>query len=120
MKLICKLCNLDVSKQVIELKDLSLLNKTDGQDLIPEGFYIVADDDDYFTPQHKGFIIINIKDLINSNYHSDKSRLNGCCGYDGSDGMNRVCLSKYEIGTERSDCWMSHFVAVDPESVKFV
>lgn len=119
MKLICKLCNLDVSKQVIELKDLNLLNKTDGQDLIPEGFYIVADDD-YFAPRHKGSIIINIKDLINSNYHSDNSRLNGCCGYDGCDGMNKVCLSKHEIGTECSDCWMSHFVALNPESVKFV
>lgn len=121
MKLICKLCNLDVSKEVIELNDVNLLNKTDGQDLISEGFYLVVDDDDdFFAPQHKGSIIINIKDLINSNYHSDQSRLNGCCGYDGCDGMNRVCLCKHEIGTERSDCWMSHYVALNPDSVKFV
>ncbi|MCZ8542305.1 hypothetical protein [Psychrobacillus psychrodurans] len=51
------------------------MNKTEGQELIPEGFYIIADDDDYFTPQHKDSIIINIKELISSNYHSDKSRL---------------------------------------------
>ena len=119
MKLLCKLCDLEVSEQLIELKDLNLLNKTEGQDLIPKGFYIVADDD-YFAPQHKGSIIINIKDVINSNYHSDRSRLNGCCGYDGCDGMNRVCLRKHEIGTERSDCWMSHYVALNLESVKIV
>lgn len=121
MKLICKLCNLDVSKQVVELKDLNLLNKTDGQDLISEGFYIVVDDDDgYFAPRHKGSIIINNKDLINSAYHSDESRLNGCCGYDGGNGMNRVCLCKNEIGTECSDCWMSHYVALNPKSVEFI
>lgn len=107
MNLTCKLCNLDISKQVIELKDLNLLNKTDGQDLISEGFYIVVDDDnDYFTPRDKGSIIINIKDLINSNYHSGEGRLNGCCGYDGCDGMNRVCLCGHKIGTECSVCWM--------------
>jgi hypothetical protein len=121
LKLICKLCNLDVFKQVVELKDLNLLNKTDGQDLISEGFYIVVDDnDDYFAPRHKGSIIINNKDLINSAYHSDESRLNGCCGYDGGNGMNRVCLCKNEIGTECSDCWMSHYVALNPKSVEFI
>ncbi|GKV70080.1 hypothetical protein NCCP2716_25780 [Sporosarcina sp. NCCP-2716] len=119
MKLVCKLCNLDVSKQVIELQDLKLLNKTDGQDLMPESFYIVANDE-YFAPRDKGCFIINSKDVINSNFHSDQGRLNGCCGYDGCDGMNRVCLNNHEIGTECSDCWMSHFVAFNPESVRLV
>lgn len=116
------MCKLDLSNQVIELEDLNLLNKTDGQDLVSEGFYIVVDDEnDYFPPRDKGAIIINIKDLINSNYyHSDEGRLNGCCGYDGCDGMNRVCLCGHEIGTERSDCWISHFIALNPESVQFV
>ena len=118
MKLVCKICNSEVSKQVTELNDSNLLNLNDGQDYIPEGFYIVLDNDNFF-PMLKGSIIINIQDLINSNYHSIVGRLNGCCGYDGCDGMNRVCLCNHDIGTECSDCWMPHFVALNSECVKF-
>ncbi len=119
MKLICKSCKLEVSKQVSELKDLNLLNTNDGQDYIPEGFYLVGSKKTYFVA-HRDSIMINIKDLINSNYHSDRKRLAGCCGYDGCDGMNRVCLCNHEIGTERSDCWMPHCIALNPKSVEFI
>ena len=119
MKLICISCNLEISKQVSELKDLNLLDKNDGHGYIPEGFYIVDDGITYLVGL-KGFIIINIKDLINSNHHPDQSRLSGCCGYDGCDGMNRICLNNHEIGTERSDCWMPHFVAFNPELVQLI
>ncbi|WP_286228489.1 hypothetical protein [Neobacillus mesonae] len=90
MKLICQTCKLDISKQVTELKNLNFLNENEGLDYIPEGFFIV--DDGKADIKLKGSIIINIKDLTNSNYHPDDSRLNGCCGYDGLDGMNRVWL----------------------------
>ncbi len=68
----------------------------------------------------KGLIIINLTDLINTNYHSDTSKLNGCCGYDGLDGNNRVCKNNHQIGTENSDCWMSHFIALEPHLFEFV
>ncbi|MEI4828802.1 hypothetical protein WAX78_15015 [Bacillus sp. FJAT-53711] len=118
MKLICQTCKIEISKEVTELEDLNFLNENDGQDYIPEGFFIVGDGKAGI--KLKGLIIINIKDLTNSNYHSDDSRLNGCCGYDGLDGINRVCLNNHEIGTENSDCWMPHFVALNPELVKFI
>jgi len=118
VKLICQTCKIEISKQVTELKNLSFLNKNDGQDYIPEGFYII--DDGTTDIELKGSIIINIKDLKNSNYHLDDNRLNGCCGYDGLDGMNRVCLNNHEIGTENSDCWMPHFVALNQDLVKFI
>ncbi|MCY8235263.1 hypothetical protein [Priestia endophytica] len=118
MKLICNACKLEVSKNLTELKDLNLLDENSGKDYIPQGFFII--DDGQEDIQTKGFIIINVKDLINSNYHSDGSRLNGCCGYDGLDGMNRVCLNDHEIGTENSDCWMPHYVALNPDLINFV
>jgi hypothetical protein len=118
MKIICQQCNVEVSKQVTELDDLSLLKQNDGEAYIPEGFFIV--DNDKEDIRTKGTIIINLKDLINSKYHSDESRLNGCCGYDGLDGINRVCVNNHEIGTENSDCWMPHFIALEPLLVKFV
>lgn len=118
MKLICQNCKIEISKQVTELKDLNLLNKNDREDYIPEGFFIVANGEAYI--ETKGLIIINIKDLINSNYHPDNRRLNGCCGQDGLDGVNRVCLNNHEIGTEKSDCWMPHYITLHPDLVAFV
>ncbi len=35
----------------------------------------------------------------------DSSRLNGCCGLDGCDGLNKKCQCGAYIGTEKSDCW---------------
>ena len=120
MKLICKTCDLEISKEVSELKDLSLINSNDREDYIPEGFFLINDHDQITCFEQKGAIIINIKDLVNSKRHSNRSRLNGCCGLDGCDGMNRVCLHNHEIGTEKSDCWMPHLVALNPNFVELV
>ncbi|MGE8037995.1 hypothetical protein B1B04_24460 [Lysinibacillus sp. KCTC 33748] len=118
MKLICKACHLEISEPLTELKDMNLINENDGQDYIPRGFYLIQEETAYEIL--KGSIIINIKDLINSNHHSDSSRLNGCCGLDGCDGMNRVCLHDHEIGTEYSDCWRFHKVVLNPELVQLI
>ncbi|MFL0366235.1 hypothetical protein ACH0BF_24975 [Pseudobacillus sp. 179-B 2D1 NHS] len=118
MRLACQTCDTVISNELIELKDLSRLNKKDGQDYIPKGFFII--DNQEFYLRLKGSIMVNIKDLINSKYHSDVSRLNGCCGRDGLDGMNRTCFNNHEIGTEMSDCWMPHCVALNPHLVKFI
>lgn len=118
MRLICRSCNIQISKELTELHDLGLLDRNDGQDYIPEGLFMIES-----KKAQSGFedtIIINIKDLINSAYHQDGSRLNGCCGYDGLDGINRVCLNNHEIGTENSDCWMCHFVSLDPRLVDII
>ena len=118
MKLICQNCKIEISKQVTELKDINFLNENNGEDYIPEGFFMV--DSGLEDIKTKGYIIINIKDLLNSNYHPDGSRLNGCCGYDGLDGVNRVCNNNHEIGTENSDCWMPHFIALNPDLVTVI
>jgi hypothetical protein len=115
LKLICKTCNLEISEP---LSEFNLINEKDGQDYIPRGFYLIQEETSYELL--KGSIIINIKDLINSNRHSDSSRLNGCCGLDGCDGMNRVCLHDQEIGTEYSDYWRFHKVVLNSELVQLI
>lgn len=117
MKLVCRQCNVELSKQVVELEDLTLLNEKDGEDYIPQGFYIIEKGEEVDL---RDTIIINLKDLLHSKYHHDRRRLNGCCGYDGVDGINRVCKNNHEIGTEKSDCWMPHFIALRPDLVEFV
>lgn len=114
MMIICHKCNVEISKQVTKLEDISLLNENDGEAYIPEGNFIIE------KFGGRDAIIINLKDLINSTYHPDSSRLNGCCGYDGLDGMNRVCVNMHEIGTENTDCWMPHYIALELDSVKLL
>jgi len=117
MKLICQKCKIVISKEITELKNLSALNNNDQADYIPEGFFIIENGEHDINT--KGQIIMNLKDLINSIYHTDTNRLNGCCGYDGLDGINRVCINNHEIGTENSDCWMPHFISIDPKLVDY-
>ena len=116
MKFICKICNTEITKHLEELQDLSFLNKEEGEDYIPAGFYIIEDGEYDHTSQGK--IILNLNDLINSKHHSDTSRLNGCCGLDGLDGINTVCINNHEIGTESSDCWMAHYISLEPDRIR--
>ena len=118
MKLVCKLCNIEITNHLVELQNLNLLNENDGEDYIPSGFYIVGDG--RYDSRSKGRIIINLNDLINSKHHSDASRLNGCCGLDGLDGINTVCINNHEIGTENSDCWMAHYITIEPDMIGWV
>lgn len=109
---------MEISKEVSELEDIGLLNQNDRQDYIPEGFLMIGDGEYTIIP--KDFIILNLKDIINSGYHPDIKRQQGCCGSDGSNGMNRICLNNHEFGIEISDCWLPHLVALNPEKVQFV
>ena len=54
-----------------------------------------------------GRVLVNLRDLIGTKRHADSRRLNGCCGLDGLDGANLVCVNGHEVGTEKSDCWMA-------------
>jgi hypothetical protein len=45
---------------------------------------------------------------VETHHHSELHRLAECCGLDGMDGPNFVCVNGHEIGTEMSDCWMPH------------
>lgn len=116
MKLFCKICNVEITKSIIELQDLKQLNETDGEDYIPAGFYTVGDGK--YDANSKGKIIININDMLNTKHHSNASRLNGCCGLDGLDGINTVCINEHELGTESSDCWMAHYISLEPDLVR--
>ena len=62
MKLICRTCKIEISKELTELENLNLLNTNDGQDYISEGFFII--DNRKADIELEGAIIINIKDCI--------------------------------------------------------
>lgn len=117
MRLYCKTCGVAVTNELVELTDTSGLDPdTWGKDYLPKGVY--AHWDTIFTHVSSNEIIVNNHDVINCNYHTNQSRLNGCCGKDGCDGPNRVCVNGHEVGTERSDCWTYHYTSFNPEVVE--
>jgi hypothetical protein len=101
MRLKRKYCGIELTNNLIELNSIGQLSEIDGKDFIPCGKFFISNGD-YYTGTEKK-IIINIKDLKNSKNHNDPKRLNGCCGLDGTDGPNKLCLNGHEIGTEKSE-----------------
>ncbi len=115
MKMKCKYCNIELTDNLVEVTGYDQLSEIDGKDFISDGLFFISNGD-YYTGTEK--VIINIRDLKNSKSHTDPARLNGCCGLDGTDGPNKLCLNGHEIGTEKSDCWMAHSIILD--NVKIV
>ncbi len=115
MKIYCKTCHTELSPELQPLPADIPVNEADGEAYLPQGYYVVSDGNDYTNTEGK--IIIHIHDLKNAIFHPDSKRLNGCCGLDGQDGPNRVCVNNHEIGTEHSDCWMPHFVRLEMDEV---
>ena len=111
----CATCGLPLTRSLRELLDLSLLAYADKADHVPVGFYTIADAD--FRTQFEGEVVINLKDSVNTKHTDDLRRLNGCCGLDGDDGMNTLCVNGHEVGTECSDCWMPHGLVLHKKCV---
>ena len=84
---------------------------------MPEGYFRIttADDD---VVRGDGQFVLNLRDLIHTSHHPDPQRSQGCCGRDGSEGMNIVCSNGHEIGTECSDCWMPHYAHIPQDRVE--
>jgi|SRR5581483_21909 len=117
MILRCAVCHIPISDDVHELKDRGRLSDERGSDFLPQGCYLIASAADNFSSHTDGEFILNLKDVHNLQRHSDPSRLNGCCGLDGLDGINTVCSNGHEIGTQRTDCWCPHYIHIPPKNV---
>ena len=116
MKIYCSQCDIQLTADLDQLKDQSCLNEEDGKDHISQGFYTLSDGE-YFTGT-EGMAIVNLRDVMNLKNHSDAGRLNGCCGLDGCDGINKLCENGHEVATEKSDCWMAQAVLFEADQVE--
>ena len=56
-------------------------------------------------------ILINRNQELLKN-HLDSYRFQGCCGSDGLNGYNKLCLNNHEVATEFSDCYTSYYIAI--------
>jgi hypothetical protein len=92
------------------------LDLRDGHDLLPQGSFSISDGES--EPEETGDYLVNLKDLQNTKRHRAHRRLIGCCGPDGLGGLNLLCEKGHEIGTERSDCWLSHHAVLSCRRVR--
>jgi hypothetical protein len=114
MILLCAICRIAISNEVIQLQHLSLLVEDNGKDHVPKGFYYIAAEDNSVIIEEDGFIL-NIADMINTNYSKQPGF--GCCGLSGGD-MNTLCNNGHEIGSECSDCWLPHYIRIPLNTVE--
>ena len=112
MKIYCKACGLPLTNDLQEYTGRSF-GEADKQPFVQKGFYAISDGE-YFTDT-EGSFIANVEDMVNIMDHYNKGRLNGCCGMDGTDGINKLCANGHEIATEKSDCWMPTAVIFEKE-----
>lgn len=108
MKVYCKKCKIEITNELKEIVDTSILEFIEKTDYIPKSHYVLGK-----CSKFQNKIIVNKKDLVDIRYHQDTSRIQGCCGVDGLQGINLVCENNHEIGTEQSDCWMPHLVMLE-------
>lgn len=114
MRVYCKICGLVLTQDIVRYSGKNF-GEADAENYIPSGYYTISDSE-YFH-ESLGAIIINITDLINCENHKERGRLNGCCGLDGCDGPNKICLNGHEVATEKSDCWMPHAVLFEKDKI---
>lgn len=112
----CAACNAALTPELSLLENTKSFDETDGRDLFEKGFYYLSEGS-YFKGID-GAIVINKNDLLDAKLHWNPNRLSGCCDLDGCNGPNMLCCNGHEIATQRSDCWMSHYVKFEPEGVK--
>ncbi len=99
----CPRCKAPITKPLSPLRSDQPLCFEERKAAVPEGFFGVNTCDLWSA---EGSILVNLADLVGTHHHPH--RLAGCCGLDGLDGPNLLCVNGHEIGTEKSDCWMPH------------
>jgi hypothetical protein len=112
MKVYCKVCNLPLTNFLKNYAGDSF-GEASEQPFVQKGFYTVSNGD-FFTGT-EGCLIVNVEDMINTVNHTITGRLNGCCGLDGCDGPNKMCINGHEVATEKSDCWMPMAIIFEKE-----
>jgi hypothetical protein len=112
--LICVACKQEISKPVTicTVDETSPLQpvETYGEPMCSEGVALMLvseelqyQDSNFSIPQY----VLNLNDILKTiKLTKNLGRLNGCCGFDGCDGPNRICTCGAEVGTQRDDCWM--------------
>nr|WP_315238388.1 hypothetical protein [uncultured Flavobacterium sp.] len=111
IKIYCKQCKIELTQELLEIEEENLCWE-DSEDIMPKNNFSVLTNEQ----SNKKFIVVAI-DNYNLINHSDKYRFHGCCGSDGSNGLNKLCSNGHEVATEFSDCWTGHYIEFNSDKV---
>ncbi len=114
----CRTCKRALSATPLRQVAAEATCTADRAPFVPVGCLFVSDGETFTASE--GWLAIHIADGQNLSNHVDVRRLAGCCGLDGCDGPNKVCVCGAEVAIERSDCWMPHALLLDPATVDLV
>lgn len=115
--IVCKKCLIPITGKLSRIANENEKSYEDGENHIPKGLYGIVDVD--YRIAFENDFVIHEEDIIkgNTKFTKNVSRLNGCCGLDGLNGLNLLCKNGHEIGTVCTDCWMPHGVVFHREFV---
>ena len=112
----CKVCGTSLTGDLVQLSDESLLHEKDGEPLLQPGTYFIETTG--HPPAEAGDYLVSVEALINTKQYLEAGgRLNGCCGLDGLDGINELCINGHEVATVRTDCWLPSHAILSPSVV---
>ncbi|TXS53721.1 hypothetical protein EAO75_06085 [Streptomyces sp. uw30] len=66
----------------------------------------------------RGTYVLHPDDVVDLTPHSDRYRLIGCCGPDGSAGVNHVCGCGAEVAIVAADCSSGYETRLVPDAVR--
>lgn len=104
----CRRCGAALSGPLLELLGPCPVAGVVGQDALPRGVCWRAEADVGLPAVHVGDLVTVLAEL---SLRRCGSRT-GCCGPDGLDGPNLACACGVAVGTELSDCYQAHYVAL--------
>ena len=109
IKMYCKKCNVKLTEELKEM-DYHTVTFPDEANAIPHGRFT------QYEYNSKISILISREEHFMKN-HANPGRFSGCCGSDGSNGMNKLCVNGHEVATEVSDCYTSYYIRMHLKNV---
>ncbi|WP_427874729.1 hypothetical protein [Flavobacterium sp. MMS24-S5] len=112
IKIYCRECEVELTSELNEVLESTLRWEDYDQSIIAKSKFSFLKN----IESNKNDIVVAIDDynLIN---HADKNRFYGCCGSDGTNGLNKLCINGHEVATEFSDCWTGHYIEFDDDKI---
>ncbi|WP_272149249.1 hypothetical protein [Tenacibaculum aiptasiae] len=115
MKLYCKKCNYLLVEGLVKAINKEVIY-ADEYDLIPIGKYIINNNIWNFENLEITYLL-NVNN-INLKNHYNHTKMQGCCGPSGVDGLNQLCPKcKQEVGVLVADCYTPYFIGIDKNKV---
>ncbi|WP_405882697.1 hypothetical protein OG762_31445 [Streptomyces sp. NBC_01136] len=85
---------------------------------VPGGMWMSDERGLLLSAGPRGTYVLHPRDVVDLAFHPDSSRLGGCCGPSGDQGVNRVCTCGAEVAIVAADCSGGYETRLVPDAVR--